>query len=113
MSNTLCEGCQVKVRIIFVLQIIMGHITVPEAVDCDRVRKANGFADLVVGLIGTSGVAAAEREGCRAADIAVFTPDCVKLLLDFLLHALQLKADIRCFCLLPASKHCRLQFWIY
>lgn len=67
------------------LQIVVGHIRVPEAVDGDGMRKADGLADLVVGLIGTSGVAAAEREGSGAADIPMLMPDRIKPFLDFLL----------------------------
>ena len=40
----------------------------------------DSLANLVMGLIGTPGVAAAEWIGRRAADIAVFMPDSVKLL---------------------------------
>ena len=67
------------------LQIIMGHIRMPEAVDGDSMRKADGLADLVVGLIGTSGVAATEWKRRGAADIPMLMPDRIESFLDLLL----------------------------
>ena len=51
-----------------------------EAMERYIMGKFDSLANLVMGLIGTPGVAAAEWIGRRAADIAVFMPDSVKLL---------------------------------
>ena len=47
----------------------MGHISMPEAMDCNFVGKSGGLAYFVVGLLGTSGITAAKRESRGAAYI--------------------------------------------
>ncbi len=82
MSDALGESRQIKVGIVLVLQIIVGHVAVPETMDSDSMGEFDRLTNLVVGLIGASGVAAAERVGGRTADIAMLPPDGVKFLLD-------------------------------
>ena len=60
MTDGFGEGCQIEVRIIFVLDVIVGHIGMAKAMDGDIVGQANLFADLPVALAGTAADAAAE-----------------------------------------------------
>lgn len=78
MSDALRKGSQVKIGIILVLQVVVCHIGVPEAVNGDGMGEADCFTNLVMGLIGASGIATAEWIGGRTADIAVLMPDGVK-----------------------------------
>lgn len=64
-------------------QVVMCHIGMTEAVERHIVGQLDSLANLVVGLVGASGVAAGERIGGGTADIAVFMPDRIKFLFDF------------------------------
>ena len=47
----------------------------PEAMGGNGMGESDSLTNLLVGLIGTPCVVAAKREGGRAADIAVLTPN--------------------------------------
>ena len=67
------------------LDVVVRHIGMPQAVHGDFVGQADGLADLVVGLFGAAVAAAPIGEGGRAADILVFPLDGGILFPDFLL----------------------------
>ena len=50
MADALAECGKVKIRIILVVQIIVSHIGMSEAMHRDRMRKANSLANLSVCL---------------------------------------------------------------
>ena len=50
MPNTFAKGGKIKIRIVFVMQIIVGHISVAEAMHRHRMGKTNRFANLSMGL---------------------------------------------------------------
>ena len=82
MTDGFGEGSQIKVGIIFVLDVVVGHIGMAKAMDGDIVGQANLFADLPVTLAGTAAGTTAEREVGRTADVLVFPADCIVFLFD-------------------------------
>ena len=54
MANGFGEGCQIEVGIVLVLDIVVGHIGMPEAMHGNVVRQTNLLADLPVALAGTT-----------------------------------------------------------
>ena len=72
------------------VQIIVRHIGMPEAVYRDRMGKTDDLAYFFVRLQGAGMSAAAVGEGGRAADVFVFPLDGGVFLLDFQLDRLLL-----------------------
>lgn len=54
MADGFGEGGQIKVGIVLVLDVIMGHISMPQAVHSNIVSQANLLADLTMTLAGTT-----------------------------------------------------------
>ena len=88
------EGSQVEVGIILMLDVIMGYIGMPKAVNRDRVGQTDLFADLPVTLAGTAADTTAEREVGRIADVLVFPADRIVFLFDDTLGRLLLRTGI-------------------
>lgn len=46
MADRLGKSGKVKVRVIFIVQIVVGHISMPQAMDIDGMGEADGRTDL-------------------------------------------------------------------
>ena len=99
VANGFGEGSQVEVGIILMLDVIMGYIGMPKAVNRDRVGQTDLFADLPVTLAGTAADATAEGEVGGSAYLLVLPADRIVFLLDDSLCGLLLRACIVKFCL--------------
>ena len=75
MADALGEGGEVKVGIIFVVQIIMRHIGMPETMDGYVVCQADCLAYLPMRLIGAAAASASIGESRGTADVLVFPLD--------------------------------------
>ena len=53
MADRLGKSGKVKIRVVLVVKIVVGHIGMPQAVDIDCMGETDGLADLSVGLQGT------------------------------------------------------------
>lgn len=82
MPDALAESGKVKIWIVFVVQIIVGHIGMSEAMHCDRMGKADGPANLSMGLQGAGMAAATKGERRQSADIFVLPLDLGVFFLD-------------------------------
>ena len=69
------ECCQVKIGIVLVLDIIVGHISMSVAVDGYFVGQSYLFADLSMGLICTGANTTAKGEIGGSADILMLSTD--------------------------------------
>ena len=72
MTDRIGECSQIKVGIIFVLGVVMGHISMSETMNSDIVSQANLLTYLSMSLAGTATDTTAEGEFRRAADILMF-----------------------------------------
>ena len=75
------EGRQIKIGIVLMLDVIMGHISMPEPMHGHIMGQANLLADFSVSLTGAAADTAAKGEVGRTADIFVFPVNSV--ILDF------------------------------
>lgn len=82
MSNRFGKGGQIEVGIILVLDIIMGHISMPESMHGHIVRQPDLLTNLSVALAGAATNTAAKGEVGRTADVFVFPADRIILFLD-------------------------------
>ena len=82
MPDALAESGKVKIWIVFVVQIIVGHIGMSEDMHRDRMGKADGPANLSMGLQGAGMAAATKGERRRFADIFVLPLDLGVFFLD-------------------------------
>ena len=69
------ECCQVKIGIVLVFDIIVGHISMSEAVDGYFVGQSYLFADLSMGLICTGANTTTKGEIGGSADILMLSTD--------------------------------------
>ena len=99
VANGFGEGSQVEVGIILMLDVIMGYIGMPKAVNRDRVGQTDLFADLPVTLAGTAADATAEGEVGGSAYILVLPADRIVFLFDDTLGRLLLRTGIVHLCL--------------
>lgn len=79
MANGFGEGCQIEVGIIFMLDVVVGHIGVPKTMDGDIVSQSDLLTDLPVALAGAAADTAAEGEIGGSADILMFATDGIVL----------------------------------
>lgn len=56
------EGGQIEIRIVFMTDVIVGHIGVPKAVHSHLMCQTDLLANLLMGLIGAGADTAAEGE---------------------------------------------------
>ena len=62
MTDGFGEGGQIEIRIVFVPDVIMGHIGMPKAVHSHLMCQTDLLADLLMGLIGAGADTAAKGE---------------------------------------------------
>ena len=94
MTDGLAKSSKVKIGIVFVVQIIVGHIGMSEAMHRDRMGKADDLANLSMGLQGAGMAAAAKGERRRSADIFMLPLDLGVFFLDPQLGRLLLRAEV-------------------
>ena len=82
MTDGFGEGSKIEVGIVFVLDVVVGHIGMAKAVNSYIMSQTDLFADLPVTLAGTAADTTAEREVGRTADVLVFPADCIVFLFD-------------------------------
>ena len=76
------ECCQVKIGIVLVFDIIVGHIRVAKAVHSDIVGQTDLFTDFSVRLAGAAADTATKGEIGRTADILMLPADGIILFFD-------------------------------
>ena len=82
MPNIFAKCGKVKIRIVFMVQIIVGHISVPESMHGDIVSQTNLLANLTMRLAGAAADTATKGEVGRTADVLVLPTDGIVLLFD-------------------------------
>ena len=92
MADRLGKSGKVKIRIVLVVEIVVGHIGMPQAMDIDGMGEADGLADFSVGLQGAGMDGAAKGKCGRAADIFMLPLDGGIFLFDPQLGGLLLRA---------------------
>ena len=82
MADRFGESGQIEIRVVFMLDVIVGHIGVPESMHGDIVSQTNLLANLAMRLAGAAADTATKGEVRRTADILMFPADCIVLLFD-------------------------------
>ena len=99
------EGCQIEVRIVLVLDVVMGHVGMAKSVDGNSMSQADFLADFSMSLAGTAADTTAEGKVGRSADILMLPADRIVLLFDNALGRLLLRTCIVQFCLPQFLSH--------
>ena len=71
MTNGLGECSQIEVGIILMLDVVMGHISMPESMDGNLMSQTNLLADFSVALAGAAADTTPKGEVGGTADILV------------------------------------------
>ena len=82
MADRFGESGQIEIRVVFMLDVIVGHISVPESMHGDIVSQTNLLTNFSVSLAGTAADTATKREVGRTADVLMFSADRIVLLFD-------------------------------
>ena len=76
------EGSKIEVGIVFVLDVVVGHIGMAKAVNSYIMSQTDLFADLPVALAGTAADTATKGEVGRTADVLVLAANGILFLCD-------------------------------